>query len=311
MNIAIFGASSQIATDLIINLSQNSSYVLTLFSRTSSRLKNMMAPFCSKAKIHYLSYCDFDNQIDFDVIVNFVGVGDPAKAKDMGAKIFSITADYDDRITSYLEKNPSCKYIFLSSGSVYGKSFAQPVNESSAATFNINALDYEDWYSLSKFCAEAKHRSMVDKHIVDVRIFNYFSSNQNTEAKFLMSDISRCIVSKEVLITSSDNIVRDFITPEDLVNLFEAIINSEPCNCAVDAYAAKPIDKLSLLKELKSQFGLEYELVETSVGVNATGFKYNYYSLNRKAEIFGYEPNYTSLEGIVNELDKLLCVAKH
>jgi nucleoside-diphosphate-sugar epimerase len=306
MNIAIFGATSQVATDLIINLAQNGSYVLTLFSREPSSLEHRMSPFCSKATAHYLSYCDFDNGMDFDVIVNFVGVGDPARAKDIGHKIISITAEYDDKALAYIKVNPKCKYVFLSSGAVYGSDFTKPADQDTKAVFNINHLDSTDWYSIAKFCTEAKHRTMSDFSIVDVRIFNYFSATQNFESKFLMSDIVQSIIKNKVLLTGPENITRDFITPLDFFQLFEKIITKEPCNLAVDAYTREPIHKITLLTELKSRYGLMFEFTEGRKGINATGFKSNYYSLNRRAERFGYVPRFTSLDGVVAELDELL-----
>lgn len=306
MKIAIFGATSQIAKDLIIKLVQSPKYRLSLFSRNPAELMTMISPLCNQIQPEYLGYEEFGSDSIFDVIINFIGVGDPAKAKDMGADILSITAEYDDKILSYLSINTDCKYIFLSSGAVYGKDFSQPVDEDSNAIFNVNKLDSRDWYALSKFCAEAKHRSMNNKHIVDVRVFNYFSATQSFDTKFLMSDIVRSIVSEEVLLTSSDDIVRDFITPTDFYQLVESIIDSEPCNLAVDAYTAMPLEKLTLLSELKSKYGLKYEVTHNSIGINATGFKSNYYSLNRRAERFGYVPRFTSLDGVVAELDELL-----
>ena len=74
----------------------------------------------------------------------------------------------------------------------------------------------------------------------------------------------------------------------------------------VDCYSKAPIDKPALLAAMQDHFGLLYEVITTSAGVNATGNKPHYYSLNTKAANFGYEPYLTSLEGLKQEI-QLLC----
>ena len=56
---------------------------------------------------------------------------------------------------------------------------------------------------------------------------------------------------------------------------------------------------------MQENFGLQYEIIEASAGVNATGSKPHYYALNTKAGDFGYQPNLTSLEGLIEEINIL------
>ncbi len=67
-----------------------------------------------------------------------------------------------------------------------------------------------------------------------------------------------------------------------------------------------PIDKPNLLSAMQQEFGLRYEITEAMAGVNATGSKPHYYSLNMRAADFGYQPSLTSLEGIVLEVAAVL-----
>jgi len=113
------------------------------------------------------------------------------------------------------------------------------------------------------------------------------------------------IKNKEVFETSVDNIIRDFITPPDFYCLIQAIIDFKPTNIALDCYTKSPVSKFDLLNELKSGFGLEYEVEEDINIVNATGIKSNYYSLNKAAKSISYNPKNTSLEGIIQEIGYL------
>ena len=61
--------------------------------------------------------------------------------------------------------------------------------------------------------------------------------------------------------------------------------------------------KPTLLAAMQEKFGLQYEITGASASVNATGSKPYYYSLNTRAADFGYQPAWTSLEGVLQELE--------
>jgi nucleoside-diphosphate-sugar epimerase len=254
-------------------------------------------------KYQVQEYSEFGNHQKYDVIINFVGIGNPVKAKKTGSDIFKITEQYDNMALDYVKHHKETKYIFLSSGAVYGGNYQEPVNENTVAIIDINNLDSTDWYTIAKLYAEAKHRSLSDLFIVDVRVFNYFSHTQDMSARFLITDIIRAIKNKEVFKTSAEDIVRDFITPPDFYNLIQAIIDYKPINIALDCYTKSPVSKFDLLDELESEFGLQYEVDKGVNIVNATGTKLNYFSTNRAAEKYGYIPSRSSLDGIFHEFN--------
>ena len=302
MNIAILGATSQIAQDLILSFSKSKDYDFLLFGRNMELLEKWINSENLNEKYQVKEYSEFGNHQKYDMIINFVGIGDPAKAQKMGNDIFKITEQYDDMALEYLKQHKKTKYIFLSSGAVYGGNYQEPIDKDTVATIDINNLKSTDWYTLAKLYAEAKHRSLSDLPIIDVRVFNYFSHRQNMDARFLITDIVRAIKNKEVLKTSADNIVRDFITPPDFYRLIQEIIDFKPINTALDCYTKSPVSKFDLLDELESEFGLKYEIDKGANIVNATGVKLNYYSTNMAAKKMGYKPKITSLDGIIQEI---------
>jgi len=254
-------------------------------------------------KYQVQEYSEFGNHQKYDVIINFVGIGDPTKAQIMGSDIFKVTEEYDDMALEYLKQHKKTRYVFLSSGAVYGSNYQEPVNKDTVATVDINNLKSTDWYAISKLYVEAKHRSMPELSIVDVRVFNYFSHTQDMNARFLITDIVRAIKNKEVSKTSVDNIIRDFITPPDFYRLIQAIIDFKPINIALDCFTKSPIAKFDLLSELGERFGLQYEVGKDVNIVNATGDKFNYYSINYIAKDIGYKPKDSSLDGIIQEIN--------
>jgi nucleoside-diphosphate-sugar epimerase len=305
MKIAILGATSQIAQDLILSFLKNQDYDFSLFGRNVELLEKWTNSENLSDKYQVQEYSEFGNHQKYDVIINFVGIGDPAKAQKMGSDIFKVTEQYDDMALEYLKQHKKTKYIFLSSGAVYGGNYQEPVNKDTIAKIDINNLKSTDWYTLAKLYAEAKHRSLSDLSIVDVRVFNYFSHRQNMNARFLITDVVRAIKNKEVFKTSSDNIVRDFITPSDFYHLIQAVIDYNPINIVLDCYTNSPVSKFDLLFEFKNKFGLNYEIDNSADIVNATGAKLNYYSINNEAKNIGYNPKNTSLEGIIQEISLL------
>ena len=296
MRLAIFGASSQIAKDLVQSFAAESSYELVLFARRPDVVSQWLANVGLVRRYTVADFGTFSTDEHFDAIVNFVGVGDPAKAAIMGSTIFDVTLQYDELALGYLRQHPECRYLFLSSGAAYGASFDAPVDENTKAVIAVNNLQSQDWYAIAKLHAECRHRSMSHLPIVDIRVFNYFSHTQDMEARFLITDIVRAIRGKTVLKTSTDYLARDYLHASDFYGLVFAILSSPPVNTVIDCYSKAPIDKTTLLNALQQNFGLRYELVQSAVGVDATGVKSHYYSLNKRAAEFGYQPSLTSLE---------------
>jgi len=224
----------------------------------------------------------------------------------MGNSIFDITLHFDDLVFDYLQKHPDCRYLFLSSGAAYGSGFSEPATRDTPAVVAINNLAPHEWYGVAKLHTECRHRSHPELPIIDIRVFNYFSRSQDISARFLITDILRAIRDKAVLKTSSDYIVRDFLHPSDFYQLVNVLLAAPAANTVVDCYSRAPINKPNLLAAMQKEFGLQYELMGSSNSINATGSKPHYYSLNTRAADFGYQPELTSLEGVLIESKKVL-----
>lgn len=306
MRIAILGATSQIAKDLTLSFCTQSSHELVLYARRPEVVSQWLASVGLADRYAVADFAVFKADAYFDAILNFVGVGNPAQAAAMGASIFDVTCKYDEMALDYVRQHPQCRYIFLSSGAAYGSSFDAPAHENTKAVIAINDLQPQDWYGVAKLHAECRHRSLPHLAIVDIRVFNYFSHTQDMSARFLITDILRAIRDNTVLQTSADYIVRDFIHPLDFCNLVNAILAAPEANAVVDAYSKAPIGKPTLLAAMQEKFGLQYETVQTGAGVNATGGKPHYYSLNTRAAGFGYMPSLTSLQGVLEEAAHLM-----
>lgn len=306
MHIAILGATSQIAKDLVLSMIVGGIHTLTLYARRPGDVRSWLNCNGLANKFNVSDYSGFDEYHKFDAIINFVGVGDPTRAASMGAAIFEVTMQYDDMALRYLRSHPQCCYIFLSSGAAYGGNFEEPGRVLTQATIPINSLQSKDWYGVAKLYAECRHRSMSDLNIIDVRVFNYFSHTQDIESKFLICDIVRAIRDKLVLNISADYIVRDYLNPEDFYQIIILLLDAGFLNLSIDCFSKAPISKHELLIFMERKFGLKYRLIEAEQFASPTGFKKNYYSENKIASCVGYEPKYTSRAGIERESELML-----
>jgi nucleoside-diphosphate-sugar epimerase len=305
MKVAILGATSQIARDLIVAFSVEADKRLYLFARRPVELMQWLSDVGLSERYPVAAFSVFGEQ-EFDAVINFVGVGNPAQALAMGSSIFDITLRFDEMVLSYLQHHPACKYLFLSSGAVFGSNFTAPVDVDTKSMVAINKLQSRDWYGVAKLYAECRHRALPELAIVDIRVFNYFSHTQDLNARFLITDILRAIRDKTVLKTSPDYIVRDFIHPSDFYRLVSSVLSAPAVNLAIDCYTQAPVAKPDLLDAMQCRFGLRYEIADASASINATGTKPHYYSLNTAAAQFGYKPSLSSLQGILLEAELAL-----
>lgn len=311
MKIAILGATSQIIRDLLDDWFHESyqNIDFLLFGRQPSRISEWLTSrdWHNNITVNVYGLDMFESYPqNINVVINAIGVGDPARAAAMGKEIISITSKYDEICLSFLEKNPKSKYVFLSSGAVYGDVFSEPAEISTKAVVDINGISKSDFYSLAKLCAEIRHRAYETLCIIDVRIFNIFSSTQCIDSRFLITDALRSIRNNSVLYVDGNNNFRDYLHPSDFSSLMKLILLHADHSMALDCYSLKPIDKFSLLSALSKRYGLRWEIQDGAKIVNATGVKNKYYSNNNCASQIGYMPRFTSLDGILHEMDKLL-----
>lgn len=303
--IAIMGATGYIGKSLIFELSVKKEFEVFLFARSIKKLDTFLKIIKKKDNFKIKHFEKFNNY-KYNCIINCIGIGNPKDVKGAGFKLFEITEKFDNLIIDYIKKYPNTIYINLSSGAVYGKNIKEPVNKKTYSSININNLDSGDNYSIAKINSEAKHRSLKSLNIVDLRIFSFFSRFIKLDAGYLISDIVSSIKNKKTLITNSENIIRDYIHPENLLNLIKLIIRKNKINDFFDVYSLKPISKFEMLEYFKKNYGLKYQFANNLKISSPTSSKSKYYSNNKKAKNLGYKPNFSSLNGIEYEIKNIV-----
>lgn len=302
--VAILGATSQIAKDLIERMAAAVDIELLLYGRNLEAIGSWLAR--KNIEAHVAGYSQYGRE-PHDAVLNFVGVGDPRRAVELGAGILSLTCEFDQLVLDQLRRHPSRQYIFLSSGAAYCSRFTEPATAETRTELAPNAVGASDFYGVAKLHAEIRHRAAADLAISDVRVFNYFSRTQDIEARFFITDALRAVRDGIIFRTSSDKMVRDYLHPADFHDLMMRLLAHPFRNEAIDCYTRAPASKVEILEALSESHGLSYEVSGDALAtVNATGSKPHYYSQHRLAAAIGYKPRFSSLETVLEEAPALL-----
>ena len=301
IKVALLGSTGHVGKNLTYYFGKEKNFELLLFSRNEKKLEKTISQFELKNNFTIRKYDEFNN-LTYDVVINCVGLSDPAKIETSKREILETAKTFDTLTLEYLKKIPKTKLINFSSGIVYGGQFSSAVKNTNLIDENFNDGEIKSEYVLAKVRSEIKHRMLKHLNIIDLRLFSFFSRFMDLSSKFLISEVISSIKQNKKLITNEFDLYRDYIHPKDLFLLLKKCINNNPINDVFDLYSKKPIGKFDLLDSLRDNFGLQYQVVPNSGFSSPTGFKENYYSKSRKAKLLGYDPQYSSIETIVNEM---------
>jgi nucleoside-diphosphate-sugar epimerase len=278
-------------------LARRSPGPLTLYARQGEGLARLVEAFAGSA-VDCAEITSFPRQAH-DVIINAVGRGDPRQVREIGKDILPLTADWDRAVIECLGDNSEALYVAISSGAVYGARLEAPVDGSTAMISLETARALGDHYTVSKLLAEAGHRALAGRNIVDLRLFGYVSPYLNQEGGFFLSQVFKALTSGTVLQTWPSNMVRDFISPRDLADLIELCAAARPLNRAFDVSSAKPVFKFELLEAMNQTFGFEWRITEDPELSAGAVEKLIYYSLNNQAATLGYAPERSALDNVM------------
>lgn len=304
MKIAVMGATSHIAKNLVVRFLMSRENELFLFGRDPRKIEEFLTSNNCRGRYHALSYGAFAAG-HYDAVINAVGVSDPRMVAAAGVQVFLVAEMYDNMALAYIQNKSTTRYVHFSSGAVYGTDFQAAVGEDSELRVRVNQIEPQAFYGIAKLNAEAKHRALADRCIIDIRLFSFFSRYLDLDAGFLIADILRSVRAKQPFITSANDIVRDYIHPDDLFALVELSLSTSGINAPLEAYSASPVTKSELLDFFSGVYGLKVVTIDSGSPVSPTGTKSVYFSTNKRAKELGYKPRFTSLECIRSETAKL------
>ncbi|MGF6313333.1 nucleoside-diphosphate-sugar epimerase [Bradyrhizobium sp. i1.8.4] len=292
--IAILGATGYVGSSLARVLASRGHEPLALFTRRPIALGADFWP--DNVSIRALGAFQAS---EFELVINAIGAGSPTRVAEFGGEILNITRTWDGHVLSTM--SAGTRYVFLSSGAIYGGEFSEPVDEDSRVSVPVNRLGSVPAYTLAKLEAEARHRFLPQRAILDVRIFGYADIAIPLESRFFLSDLARSIACNEVFVTSPDPMMRDYAGALELAAVIDCWQLADAPNLAVDLYTQSPVSKHELLELAATRFGVQIQFARTAD--SPTGSKAVFASSFRKAVSLGYRPWRHSLEIVLPVLE--------
>ncbi|MFA4989762.1 MAG: NAD-dependent epimerase/dehydratase family protein [Candidatus Omnitrophota bacterium] len=307
--VAILGASSHIAKGLINNFLEEKGSSLHLFTRSPGKVRSFLGALGKAGRRDCLIHSGYSGfkKYPYDAIINCVGVGTLNKLKGDYTKYFTVTEEYDNLVINYLRNSyPGALYISFSSGVVYGRECAAPAQENTLNGIRVNHILPGDYYAIARLNAEAKHRSLKDLKIIDLRLFSYFSRFIDLTDGYFISEIINCILHNKALLTDNVNIIRDYVHPKDLFSIVRKCMATGKMNKAFDVTSSRPAGKKEILEFFSLKYGLAHKIGRSLSHLSATGQKNIYYSRYRNAASIGYKPVFSSMDTIKEEAKYIL-----
>jgi nucleoside-diphosphate-sugar epimerase len=295
--IAILGATGYVGRSLARAFADGSHRPLVLFARDPSRLSNEAWP----AHVR-LEALDALHAEQFDLVINCIGAGDPARVRATGAALVSVTDFWDQRLLETMRDD--AKYVFMSSGAVYGTQFDAPVDADSQLCIPVNRLDEFSPYVFAKLSAEFRHRQLPSRHILDLRLFAYADRSIPGDGTFFLAELARSLRCRSTFATHASDFVRDYVGPEELFALISAWERAGAPSLPADVYTLAPVSKVQLLEEVQRRFDLDIQWTELPTS-EASNLKSFYASNFKVAASFGYEPWRTSLDVVLATLNAI------
>jgi len=303
--IAILGATGHVGQSVAAEFAASYDHELVLLARNHEAAQVVANENVHHCDVSVLPIAEFESTT-YDVVVNALGAGDSGRISALGSELMRSTEEWDNRVARLLERSSDCLYVCFSSGTAFGLSRDKPVSSDSEAVFPINNLSTDHCYAVAKLNAETKHRASAELNIVDLRLYGYASRFIDTSGGFFLSQAMAALRAGEVLPTLKTDMTRDYVTPPDVCQLIERCLSARPINRSFDVYTRSPVTKFELLQGLRQNFGLAWRELDDPSIIRGSVEKNAYYSLDRSATAIGYEPQYTALEGVINEIGKYL-----
>jgi len=292
--IAILGATGTLGLSLAHEFAADLRG-LVLFARRPDRLAD--EPFASPIGI-----CPLEEfkAAGFDLVINAIGAGDPGRVAAIGAEILEITDRWDGRVLDTMDART--RYVFLSSGAVYESDHSEPAGGDGRLSIPVNDRAVVPPYIMAKILAEARHRHLSNRSILDLRVFAYADATLPRDGRFFLCDLARSIGSQVSFKTSATDMVRDYAGRTEVASMIRCWEAAGARNTALDVYTKAPARKSDILRLAHERYGIEIDYC-ADIAHSGTGEKPFYASLNRAAAALGYNPERTALDVVTDYLD--------
>ncbi|MFT6070592.1 MAG: nucleoside-diphosphate-sugar epimerase [Bacteriovoracaceae bacterium] len=301
-SIALLGGTGFVARGIIAAANDRKDIKLCVSSRSPSKVLSFLKENNYQCEVISLEEVETRN---FDIIINGAGVCDPLIIKENPELLFKSHEDVDALVMRNLKSYPMTLFLNISSGAIYGEDFSKPAPKETPYEVPKLLRDIKgsplDMYAMTKLFFERKHRELSQFKIVDIRLFSLFHRHIDLDSHYFMSQLLLANKKKETFLTSTENLVKDYSHPQDLIEIGLLLSKKEGINQGFDLTSALPVKKSEILDFFVAKYHLDVKYEQMSFN----GTKLNYYSESDDLQRLGFTPTGTSLECIAREMEFL------
>jgi UDP-glucose 4-epimerase len=258
MRILITGASGLLAGRLLKYLIENTTHVIRFASRTqlaetikSSRIEYTILNWESERSMK-------DNCSGVDVIFHLAGLNAKSCEEDP-ARAYSFNTIITLKFFEIAQSENVGKFIYFSSGQVYGSNLIGQVNE-------LIRLDPKNYYAASKSAAETAlllRQKKSDTSLFIIRLANSFGApitlTSDCWSLFVNSLVKGGVITNELKIGSDVNVYKNFVPIHDVVSFCSKLLEVSTSHCEVLNFGSeKSVTLLEMAELIKESFKLDF-----------------------------------------------------
>lgn len=250
-SILITGATGLIGSafvDLLMSL-ENTGFELYAQGRNVARAEKLFSKYKNNIYFHFLNFdvsrpLDFD--IDFDFIIDSAGGSSPSLYQNNPVEVMESNILGVKNLLDYGKKHSLKKFVYVSSGEVYGEGDGRVFTEDYSGY--VNPLNSRSCYPIAKRAAETLCVSYAKEFGIDVSIArpchvygpNFTENDNRVYAQFIRNILN----DENIVLKSKGEQFRSWIYSDDCASgLLYILLQGENC----DAYnIANPNSNLSI-----------------------------------------------------------------
>lgn len=299
------GLIGKALVDYILLISDKFGLNITLYGAGRSE-ENFNARFSKKNNLHYFSYDinkPVNTSIHFDYIIHAASNADPKMfaADPVGTMTANFMGTYN--LLEYAQKSSSERFVFISSGEVYGQ--WDGICESFSENYSgyVNFTDSRGCYPSGKRAAENLVVCYKEQYGVDgviVRLSHTYGPTQLKRDSRAMSEFFNLAVeNKNIVLKSRGEVVRSYTCVFDAVSgIISALIAGESGQAYNIANKNSVVSIASLAEKIAACAQTEVVFDIPREGVKGAGSIAQGILNGEKLQLLGWKPVYDIDKGV-------------
>lgn len=314
--ILITGATGLIgsfAADVLLyaNRTENAGIEIYLLARDEKRLKERFISSLDEKRLHFVIQ-DVVNPLKLDVAVDYIihaaGDGFPAAFREHPVETMTPALLGTYQLLQYAKKNVLQKFLFISSGEVYGKSLSAEQAFTEQECGYLDSMSVRSCYPMAKRCAETLCVSFGEQYHIPVVIVRpshtYGICTSIHDNRATVQFLDAAVAGKSIILYSEGKQMRSYTYVTDCVSgLFTILLNGTNGEAYNIANAASKVTIAGFAHILADKAGIDCIIKKPNINERKEHTPIEYAVLDStKLERLGWQGKYDIHKGIESML---------